>query len=166
MRILGIDPGLRSTGFGIIDIRSDYPYYVNSGTIRTHSLSQSLSERLLEIYLGIEDIVQEHNPQIAVIEQIFVSMNGQSTLKLGQARGACLCALMRTSKMPIFEYSALVIKKSIAGHGHAAKIQVREMVRRLLSLSELPGNDSADALAVALTHAQHIHLQRAISNSL
>lgn len=154
MRILGIDPGLRTTGFGVIDVAGHQLSYVASGTISTTHLAQGeLPARLKVLFDGIREVVARYQPQSAAVEIVFVNVNPQSTLLLGQARGACVTALV-TADLPVAEYTALQMKKAVAGHGQAAKAQVQEMVKRLLDLPGLPGSDAADALGIAITHAQ------------
>lgn len=150
MRILGIDPGLRNTGFGIIEIVKGKPIYVQSGIITT--LSQgTLPQRLKTIVDGINKIIADTKPSIACIEKVFVNINPQSTLLLGQARGAAIAACV-LHDIDVTEYTALQVKKSVVGYGHAEKHQVAKMVKYLLNLSAEPKADAADALAIALTH--------------
>ena len=153
MRILGIDPGLQTTGFGVVDVDGQRLAYVASGTIRTTALALGdLPGRLKILFDGITEVAARYQPDAAAVEIVFVNVNPQSTLLLGQARGAALTALV-TSDLPVAEYTALQMKKAVVGHGRAAKSQVQEMVRRLLSLPGLPGTDAADALGLAITHA-------------
>ena len=152
-RILGIDPGLQRTGFGLVDLHGSDLSYVASGTIGTTELPRGdLPGRLKLILEGVREVVQRWQPQQASVEIVFVNVNPQSTLLLGQARGAALAALV-ASDLPVAEYTALQLKKAIVGHGHAKKHQVQEMVMRLLKLPGLPGKDAADALGLAITHA-------------
>lgn len=151
MRILGIDPGLRRTGFGVIDVQGMRLQYVTSGTIVVPA-DQPLAQRLKVILDNIREIVQATSPTVSALEKVFVNANPASTLLLGQARGAALCALA-DSDLQVHEYTALQIKKSVVGNGHAAKEQVQKMVQHLLSLNGLPTSDSADALACAICHA-------------
>jgi crossover junction endodeoxyribonuclease RuvC len=150
MRILGIDPGLRTTGFGVIDKQGHKLTYVASGTIKTPDAS--LPHRLKVILGSVSEVVRTYSPDSSAIEIVFVNVNPQSTLLLGQARGAAICALV-SADLPVAEYTALQIKQAVAGHGKAQKQQVQDMVQRLLSLPGLPGTDAADALAVAICHA-------------
>ena len=153
MRILGIDPGLQTTGFGVVDVDGARLSYVGSGTIKTtHLALGDLPGRLKVIFDGICEIAERYQPDTATIEIIFVNVNPQSTLLLGQARGASITALVSRG-LPVAEYTALQMKKAVVGHGRAAKTQVQEMVRRLLDLPGLPGPDAADALGMAITHA-------------
>ena len=153
VRILGIDPGLQCTGFGVIDSEGSQLHYVASGTITTTHLPRAdLPARLQVIFEGIGEVVTRYGPQESVVEIVFVNMNPQASLLLGQARGACLTSLVHRG-LPVAEYTALQMKKAIAGHGKAAKAQVQEMVKRLLTLPGLPGPDAADALGLAITHA-------------
>lgn len=153
MRILGIDPGLRTTGFGVVDVEGAALRYVASGTISTQHLDiGALPLRLKVLFDGIREVVQRYQPDHASVEIVFVNVNPQSTLLLGQARGACVTALV-SSDLPVAEYTALQMKQAVAGHGRAHKTQVQAMVQRLLSLPGLPGPDAADALGLAITHA-------------
>lgn len=151
--ILGIDPGLRVTGFGVIaaSITGSRLAYVASGCIRTDEAG-TLPERLLTIARDLQAVISEHQPDDIVVEKVFVNVNPQSTLLLGQARGAAITAAA-LSGATVHEYTALQVKQSVVGHGKAAKTQVQEMVRRLLGLSATPQADAADALATAITHA-------------
>ncbi|OQS38969.1 crossover junction endodeoxyribonuclease RuvC [Chromobacterium haemolyticum] len=150
-RILGIDPGSRITGFGVIDLLGQQRHYVASGCIRTPQ-GASLSERIRVIVDGLFGVIDTYRPQAAAVEQVFVNVNPAATLMLGQARGACITALVLRD-LPVAEYTALQVKQSVAGHGKAAKEQVQHMVVRMLNLSGTPQADAADALAVALAHA-------------
>jgi crossover junction endodeoxyribonuclease RuvC len=150
-RILGIDPGLRSTGFGVIDTTGSKLAYVASGCIKTDATG-SLPERIKTILDGIAEIIATYQPQQAAVEIVFVNVNPQSTLLLGQARGAAISALV-TANLPVAEYTALQVKQAVVGHGKAAKEQVQAMVTRLLKLPGVPSADAADALACAIAHA-------------
>jgi crossover junction endodeoxyribonuclease RuvC len=153
MRILGIDPGLQTTGFGVVDMDGHALRYVASGTISTKHLARGeLPARLKVLFDGIGEIAERYKPDAAAVEIVFVNVNPQSTLLLGQARGACITALV-TSNLTVAEYTALQMKQAVAGHGGAAKAQVQEMVKRLLQLPGVPGSDAADALGIAITHA-------------
>jgi crossover junction endodeoxyribonuclease RuvC len=153
VRILGIDPGLRTTGFGVIDATGSQLSYVASGTIRTTQVEQGeLPARLKVLFDGIREVVDRYQPQASAVEIVFVNVNPQSTLLLGQARGACVTALV-TAGLPVAEYTALQMKQAVVGHGRAQKAQVQEMVKRLLKLPGLPGPDAADALGIAITQA-------------
>ncbi|MEG0052900.1 MAG: crossover junction endodeoxyribonuclease RuvC [Comamonas sp.] len=160
MRILGIDPGLQTTGFGVIDMDGQRLSYVASGTIRTTQMELGdLPGRLKVLFDGISEVTQRYQPQTSAVEIVFVNVNPQSTLLLGQARGAALTALVNAN-LPVAEYTALQMKKAVVGHGRAAKSQIQEMVKRLLQLPGLPGTDAADALGLAITHA---HASAALS---
>jgi len=153
MRILGVDPGLRTTGFGVIDQEGSALRYVASGTISTQKMAtQTLPDRLKVLFDGMGEVVQRYQADCAVVEIVFVNVNPQSTLLLGQARGALISALVH-GQLPVAEYTALQMKQAVVGYGRADKLQIREMVRRLLDLPGLPGPDAADALGLAITHA-------------
>jgi len=151
VRILGIDPGLRVTGFGVIDKVGAKLVYVTSGCIKTGEGGE-LPGRLKIIVEGIAEVVALHRPQQAAVEKVFVNVNPQSTLLLGQARGAAISALV-IAALPVAEYTALQIKQAVVGQGKAAKEQVQAMVVRLLQLAGDPSADAADALACAICHA-------------
>jgi crossover junction endodeoxyribonuclease RuvC len=159
MRILGIDPGLRITGFGLIDQDGAKLRYVASGVVRTPD--GELPERLAVILSGVAEVIRQYQPHESAIEKVFVNVNPQSTLLLGQARGAAICALVG-AHLPVTEYTALQLKKATVGRGKAAKTQVQEMVTRLLALPGQPSPDAADALACAICHAH----ARGIVNSV
>ncbi|WP_332777266.1 crossover junction endodeoxyribonuclease RuvC [Polaromonas sp.] len=153
MRILGIDPGLQIAGFGVVDMDGQDLRYVASGTIKTTHLERSdLPGRLKVLFDGVREVVQRYQPDSASVEIVFVNVNPQATLLLGQARGACVTALV-SSDLAVAEYTALQMKKAVAGYGKAGKAEVQQMVMRLLKLPALPGKDAADALGLAITHA-------------
>lgn len=152
IRLLGIDPGLRLTGFGVIDVHRHQMCYVASGVIKVKG--EALPERLHSLIEGIHQVIDMYQPHESVIEKVFVNINPQSTLLLGQARGAAIGALV-LKNLSVFEYTALQLKKAVVGHGKAKKEQVQEMVARLLSLPANPQADAADALAAAICHAQN-----------
>ena len=158
MRILGIDPGLRTTGFGIVDKAGAQLTYVASGTIATtHLETGNLPARLKVLFEGIKEVVLRYEPDESSVEIVFVNVNPQATLLLGQARGACISALVSLD-LPVFEYTALQMKQAVVGYGKAEKAQVQEMVKRLLNLPTLPGKDAADALGLAISHANSSYL--------
>ena len=150
-RILGIDPGLRVTGFGVIEKHGNQFVYVASGCIKSND-KQSLPERIKTLFAGISEVIATYAPNQAAVEKVFVNVNPQSTLLLGQARGAALSALVHAG-LPVAEYTALQVKQAVVGQGKAAKEQVQHMVVRLLSLPGAPTADAADALACAICHA-------------
>jgi crossover junction endodeoxyribonuclease RuvC len=153
MRILGIDPGLQTTGFGVVDVQGQQVQYVASGTISTLHLPRGdLPARLKVLFDGVREVVATYQPDASSVEIVFVNVNPQATLLLGQARGACITALVSVD-LPVAEYTALQMKQAVVGYGKAAKSQVQEMVMRLLKLPGLPGKDAADALGLAITHA-------------
>lgn len=160
-RILGIDPGLRITGFGVIEAVDGKLHYVTSGVIKTASAKkgadgdterEALPERIKVILDGLFEVIATYAPDQVAIEKVFVNVNPQSTLLLGQARGAAISAAV-IRQLPVAEYTALQVKQSVVGNGHAQKEQVQEMVKRLLKLPANPSPDSADALACAICHA-------------
>jgi crossover junction endodeoxyribonuclease RuvC len=154
--ILGIDPGSRKTGFGIINAIGNKTEYVTSGVIRIPDVE--LSERLKIIFNSITQIINQYCPQEMAIEQVFMAKNAASALKLGQARGAAIVAAV-AQELPVSEYEARKVKQSVVGNGAADKLQVQHMVKTLLRLPAVPQEDAADALAVALCHAnsaQHL----------
>jgi crossover junction endodeoxyribonuclease RuvC len=141
---------LRATGFGIIEQSGNALRYVTSGCVR--SQKGDLAQRLKTILDGLDEIIREHTPGEVAIEKVFVNRNPASTLLLGQARGAAICAVI-AYELPLAEYTALQVKQAVVGNGHARKEQVQEMVRRLLRLGGAPSADAADALACAICHA-------------
>ena len=162
IRILGIDPGLRLTGFGVIEKVGEKITYIVSGTIKTASAKKNLVEgeddreelpaRLKVILDGLFEVIDTYQPNQVAIEKVFVNVNPQSTLLLGQARGAAISAAV-IRNLAVAEYTALQVKQAVVGNGHAQKEQVQEMVKRLLNLPAAPKPDSADALACAICHA-------------
>ncbi len=150
MRILGIDPGLRVTGFGVIDADGPRLSYVGSGVIRI--AAGPLPPRLRTIFDGIGEVIAQFGPQQAAVEIVFLNANPQSTLLLGQARGAAITALV-AADLPVHEYTAMQLKQAVVGYGRATKAQVQAMVQRMLQLPGLPSTDAADALACAICHA-------------
>ena len=155
MKILGIDPGLRVTGFGIIEKSGSRLTYVTSGCVK--SGSGDLTARLKVILEGLAEVIAANRPQEVAIEKVFVNVNPQSTLALGQARGTAICAAVLAG-LPVAEYTALQVKQSVVGAGHAKKEQVQHMVKRLLALPGTPAPDAADALACAICHAHGARL--------
>ncbi|MEW5887764.1 MAG: crossover junction endodeoxyribonuclease RuvC [Pseudomonadota bacterium] len=150
VRILGIDPGLRVTGFGIIEKTGSRLAYLTSGCVKIPE--GELPVRLKTILDGLGEVIRRHLPQQVAVEKVFVNVNPQSTLLLGQARGAAICAAV-AADLPVAEYTALQVKQAVVGNGHADKEQVQHMVRRLLNLPGDPSADAADALACAICHA-------------
>lgn len=153
IRIIGIDPGLRNLGWGIIACEGSRLTYVACGSVHSNA-SLSLAERLHQLHDGLRDIIAEYAPAEAAVEETFVNRDPQSALKLGQARGVALL-VPALAGLPVAEYSANLVKKSVTGAGHAEKTQIAMMVRVLLPQSLAKSADAADALAVAITHAQH-----------
>jgi len=154
IRLLGIDPGSRITGYGIIDVFGPEIHFVACGVIKS-TPSQKFPQRLKELYDGINSVVITHKPSHAAVEDIFFAKNPKSALKLGQARGAILMAVMN-NYLPVDEYTAKQVKQAVAGYGQASKGQVQHMVRVLLGLTSSPSEDASDALAVAICLANHL----------
>jgi len=150
LRILGIDPGLNRTGYGVIDVSGSTFECVDSGIIRVPA--GDLYQRLGAILELLGEVIRATQPHVATVEKVFVNVNPQSTLLLGQARGAAICAAV-ARELPVSEYTALQVKQAVVGNGHAGKEQVQHMVRRLLALPADPSPDAADALACAICHA-------------
>ena len=154
-RILGIDPGLRVTGFGVISVTGGNLVFLACGCIRSDA-RETLPERLRMILTDLSAVIAREQPTEVAVEKVFVNVNPQSTLLLGQARGAAICAAVH-AELPVSEYTALQVKQAVVGHGKAAKEQVQDMVRRLLKLPGAPSSDAADALACAIAHAHGAH---------
>lgn len=153
VRILGIDPGLQHTGWGVIDVAGQHSRYVACGVVHSHP-KEALSHRLLTLHEGITQVIAAHQPQQVAIEETFVNKNALSSLKLGHARGVLMLSV-QLAGLPVWEYAALLVKKSIVGVGRAEKDQVAMMVKVLLPGALPDSADAADALAIALTHAHH-----------
>ena len=153
IRILGIDPGLRTTGWGLIEAAGTRLSFVACGAVKSDG-GDTLAERLRTLHDGLTTVIAAHRPHEAAVEETFVNRDPQSALKLGQARGIAL-VVPALAGLSVAEYSALLIKKTVTGAGHAEKSQVQMMVRILLPRCDFGTADAADALAVAITHAQH-----------
>jgi crossover junction endodeoxyribonuclease RuvC len=152
MRILGIDPGSRITGYGIIEDSARGYHYIASGSIRISA--DYFPDRLKQIFDGVLQIVQLHQPECLAIEQVFMHKNADSALKLGQARGAAICAV-QTTGLPVFEYAARQVKQAIVGKGNADKLQVQHMVKILLNVQGDLQIDASDALGISICHAHY-----------
>ena len=152
MRILGIDPGSRITGYGIIENSTRGYRYIASGSIRISA--DYFPDRLKQIFDGVLQIVQLHQPECLAIEQVFMHKNADSALKLGQARGAAICAV-QTTGLPVFEYAARQVKQAIVGKGNADKLQVQHMVKILLNVQGDLQIDASDALGISICHAHY-----------
>lgn len=148
-RILGIDPGSITTGFGVLDIDGRNTAYVTSGCIRSEG--DNLAEKLKSIFIYVNEVIDQHQPDELAIEKVFMARNADSAFKLGQARGVAICAASLAS-LPVHEYAATQVKQSIVGRGRASKDQIQHMVKALLNLPGDPQADAADALAIALCH--------------
>ncbi len=161
MIILGLDPGLGTTGWGVIFADGNRLSHIGNGQIKTDAKAP-LAERLVSLDRALADLILEHHPDGAAVEEVFVNSNPQSTLKLGQARGVILLAAAK-SGIDVGEYAARLVKKAIVGVGHADKAQIHAMVSRLLPGVKIAGSDAADALAVAITHAHHMASARRVA---
>ena len=153
MLILGLDPSLSCTGWGVIRAEGNRQTHIANGQVKTDAKA-SLAERLVQIDAALAEVIAAHRPQAAAVEDVFVNANPQSTLKLGQARGVVLLAAAKAG-LPVHEYAARLVKKSVVGTGGADKSQVQAMLKILLPGAKAAGADAADALAVAITHAHH-----------
>jgi crossover junction endodeoxyribonuclease RuvC len=158
MRILGIDPGSRLTGFGVVHVLSNGKLsYVASGVVKVPAVE--LAERLRVIYESVTEVIGRYRPEVVAVEKVFMARNADSALKLGQARAAAILAAAN-GRLPVSEYTALQVKQALVGKGHAHKEQVKHMVKNLLVLSGAPQADAADALACAICHAHHAQSAR------
>ena len=164
-RILGIDPGSRHTGFGVLDFVGDKPTYIASGAVK--SLDGGFADRLRQIFESVGDIVAEYRPDIVAIESVFMHKNAGSALKLGHARSAALCATFKYN-LEVFEYAPREVKQAVVGTGAARKEQVQHMVVSILQLDATPGSDASDALAVALCHGnqRRLHARLGTGNAI
>jgi len=154
LRILGLDPGLEHTGYGVVEVRGNAHGFVAAGRITTRP-GQDVPTRLTTLAQGLAEVIRAHAPTHAAVEEVFVNSNARSSLKLGHARGVCLLVPAQHG-LPVAEYAARLVKKSLVGKGGAEKAQVAHMVKVLLPASSASSADAADALAVALTHAHHL----------
>src|SRR5512143_1193141 len=163
MRVLGIDPGTVTSGFGVVDEEGHSIFYVDGGGISTSS-KLAFPYRLGRIYEGLAEIIERHRPDVVAIENVFFAKNVQAALKLGHARGVALLAAVNM-KVPVFEYSPLEIKQAVVGYGLAEKAQVQQMVKTLLSLKSLPRpHDASDALAAAICHIHSARMKEKVLN--
>ena len=160
MRILGLDPGLGTTGWGLIAAEGNRLSHIANGELKTKT-AEPLPARLADLAGQLEALLAEHRPDGAAVEEVFVNKNPQSTLKLGQARGVALMCAARCG-LTVGEYAARLVKKAVVGNGNAEKVQVHAMIARLLPGVAIAGPDAADALAVAITHAHHLASARRI----
>ena len=159
--ILGLDPGLGTTGWGLIRAEGNRLSHLGNGQVKTDA-AESLPRRLAFLATQVEALLADHRPDAAAVEEVFVNKNPQSTLKLGQARGVILMIAAR-SGIDVGEYAARLVKKAVVGNGNAEKVQVHAMVSRLLPGAKIAGPDASDALAVAITHAHHLASARRIA---
>ena len=153
MRLIGLDPGLRNTGWGVIAVQGNRLSHVADGVVRSNA-RRPLAQRLMELRDGLAAVIREHQPDEAAVEETFVNTNPASTLKLGQARGIALL-VPAEFELPVGEYPPNLVKKTVVGSGHAAKEQIQMMVQALLPGCKVTSADAADALAIAICHAQH-----------
>lgn len=159
MRLLGLDPGLRHTGWGVIEVRGNRLSHIADGAVHSDG-TRPMAERLVQLHEGLAQIIERYRPDAAAVEETFVNKNPSSTLKLGLARGVALL-VPALAGLPVAEYSTNLVKKSVVGAGHAEKQQIQRMVKLLLPGCMIESPDAADALAVAICHAHHAHtLQR------
>lgn len=163
MRILGIDPGSRITGYGVIETTSNGCRYISSGSLRIKA--EDLPTKLKQVFDGVVQLADEYLPEQMAIEQVFMSKNADSALKLGQARGAAICAV-QTQNIPVFEYATRQVKQAVVGKGGADKLQVQQMVKLLLSIQGDLQLDASDALGVAICHAHYAQTQRRLQFSI
>ena len=159
MRVLGIDPGSRNTGLGVVELTNEGIRSVGYHCVRMGN--EPLPQRLGKIYQGVSEVISQFDPGLVAVEQVFVSNNANSALVLGQARGSAICAAINADRT-VFEYSALQIKRAVVGAGNAKKEQVQHMVRVLLGLTRNPGTDEADALACAICHIHTAQVEEKI----
>jgi crossover junction endodeoxyribonuclease RuvC len=158
LRLIGLDPGLQKTGWGIVESHGTRLIHIANGTVKSNS-KKSLAERLVELHHGLTEVLAEWQPHSCAVEETFVNKNPTSTLKLGQARGIALL-VPAMAGLSVAEYTPNHVKKSVVGAGHAGKEQVEAMVRVLLPGIQINGPDAADALAVAICHAHHVVSQQ------
>jgi len=163
MRILGIDPGSRITGYGVIESSGNRLRHIDNGIIATNSTAP-LATRLKAIYDGIARVIAEFTPEVMAIEQVFLAKNPHAALVLGHARGTAMVAAVNVG-LPVHEYSALQVKSAVVGYGRAGKPQVQQMVKALLNLPEIAQEDAADALGVAICHAHSRTLNQALTRT-
>ncbi len=158
MRLLGLDPGLRHTGWGVIEVRGNRLSYIADGAVHSDG-AKAMAERLVQLHEGLARVIERYRPDAAAVEETFVNKNPNSTLKLGQARGVALL-VPALAGLPVAEYSTNLVKKSVVGAGHAEKQQIQRMVKLLLPGCLIESADAADALAVAICHAHHYNTQQ------
>jgi len=163
MRILGIDPGTGTTGYGIIDVEGNRLRHVDNGIIKTRS-NEALPLRLKTIYDGLTSILREFSPETVAVEQVFLAKNPRAALTLGHARGTAVLSAVNLG-LEVHEYSALQVKSAVVGYGQAGKQQVQQMVKALLNLPEVAQEDAADALAVAICHANSRTMRQVANNA-
>jgi crossover junction endodeoxyribonuclease RuvC len=158
MIIMGIDPGSRITGYGLISKEGNRLIHIDNGAIFTQS-AQDFPQRLEQIFTGLSAVIAQYRPDAVAVENVFLAKNAQSALKLGQARGAAIVAAVNVG-LAVFEYTALQVKQAVVGSGRAEKVQVQQMIKALLNLPEVAQEDASDALAVAVCHAHSAGMNR------
>jgi crossover junction endodeoxyribonuclease RuvC len=163
MIIMGIDPGSRITGYGIISKQGNRLIHIDNGAIFTQS-AKDFPQRLEQIFAGLSTIIAQYQPEAVAVENVFLAKNAQSALKLGQARGAAIVAAVSVG-LSVFEYTALQVKQAVVGSGRAEKVQVQQMIKALLNLPEIAQEDASDALAVAVCHAHSAGMNSILKRS-
>lgn len=162
LRIIGIDPGSRITGYGIVDRVGSKLLHVDNGCLTTRA-ADPLPERLDRIYRGLLDVFARHQPEAVAIEEVFFAKNVASSIKLGEARGVALLAAVQR-RIPIHEYATRAVKQSLTGYGQATKDQIQKMVKALLGLPEIAQEDASDALAVAICYAHSYRMKKVVGS--
>ncbi|MBU5614983.1 crossover junction endodeoxyribonuclease RuvC [Geomonas azotofigens] len=162
MIILGIDPGSRKTGYGLISKQGNRLVHIDNGAIFTQS-AKDFPQRLEKIFTGLSAIIAEYQPDVVAVEDVFLAKNAMSALKLGQARGAAIVAAVNVG-LPVHEYTAMQVKQAVVGTGRAEKTQVQQMIKALLNLPEIAQEDASDALAVAICHAHSAGISALLKN--
>lgn len=161
LRIIGIDPGSRITGYGVVEKKGPKILHIDNGCLTTR-VNDSMAERLGQIYEGLLEVFEKYRPEVAVIEEVFFAKNVASSIKLGEARGIALLAAVQ-SRIPVFEYATREVKQAMTGYGQATKEQIQKMVKATLSLPEIAQEDASDALAVAICHLQSYKMKRVVA---
>jgi crossover junction endodeoxyribonuclease RuvC len=161
LRIIGIDPGSRITGYGVVEKRGSSFVHIDNGCLTTRT-RDPIADRLEQIHVGLSDILAKYRPDAAAVEEVFFAKNVASSLKLGEARGVALLASVQ-AKIPVFEYATREVKQALTGYGQASKDQIQKMVKSVLALPEVAQEDASDALAVAICHLQSYKMRRVVA---